>query len=75
MREIVGMSYRIKLSLDVACEDSDAAEDEMEQLADYVGDRLNDGADMQRVVQAMVEALLELSDIDRMTAGPDDIIH
>jgi hypothetical protein len=69
------MAYRIKLSLDVACEDSDAAEDEMDWLADYVGDRLEDGADVQRIVQAMVEALIELADAGGMMAGPDDIIH
>jgi hypothetical protein len=69
------MTYRIKLSLDVACEDSSDAEDEMDWLANYVGDRLEDGADVQRIVQAMVEALIELGDADKMMAGPDDIIH
>jgi hypothetical protein len=69
------MTYRIKLSLDVACEDSSDAEDEMDWLANYVGDRLEDGADVQRIVQAMVEALIELGDADGMMAGPDDIIH
>ena len=69
------MAYRIKLSLDVACEDSDAAEDEMDRLAVYVGDRLEDGADVQRIVQAMVETLIELAEADGMMAGPGDIIH
>ena len=69
------MAYRIKLSLDVACEDSDAAEDEMDQLANYVGDRLNDGADVQRIVQAMVESLIELGDAGGLIAGMNDTIH
>ena len=69
------MTYRFKLSLDVACEDRSDAEDEMDWLANYVGDRLEDGADVQRTVQAMVEALIELGDADSMMAGPDDIIH
>ena len=34
------MSYRIKLTLDVACEDNQAAEDEIDWLAGYVSDRL-----------------------------------
>tara|TARA_R110001592_G_scaffold14340_2_gene64296 strand:- start:2116 stop:2325 length:210 start_codon:yes stop_codon:yes gene_type:complete len=69
------MSYRIGLSLDIACEDSDAADDEMEQLSNYVGDRLNDGASMQRIVQAMVEALMELGGVDDMPASSSDTIH
>lgn len=69
------MSYRIGLSLDIACEDSVAAEDEMEQLSNYVGDRLNDGASMQRIVQAMVEALMEFGGVDDMPASSGDTIH
>jgi len=69
------MSYRIKLTLDVACEDSQEAEDEIDWLAGYVGDRLDEGADMQRIVQAMVEALVELSEIDELTGAEGNTIH
>ena len=69
------MTYRIKLSLDVACEDDDAAEAELTWLAEYVEERLNHGADMQRIVQAMVEALVELGDAGELMAGMNDTIH
>jgi|GEM_PF-1651464 hypothetical protein len=69
------MSYRIKLTLDIACEDNQAAEDEIDWLADYVSDRLNEGADMQRIVQAMVEALVELSDINELMGAEGNTIH
>ena len=69
------MTYRIRLSLDVACEDDDAAEAELTWLAEYVEERLNHGADMQRVVQAMVEALVELGDAGELMAGMNDTIH
>jgi hypothetical protein len=69
------MTYRIKLSLDIACEDDDAAEAELTWLAEYVEERLNHGADMQRVVQAMVEALVELGDAGELMAGINDTIH
>ncbi len=69
------MSHRIRMSLDVACEDDDAAEEEFTWLADYVEERLNHGADMQRIVQAMVEALLELGEDAGMMAGVNDTIH
>lgn len=69
------MSYRIKLTLDIACEDSQAAEDEIDWLACYVGDRLEEGADMQRIVQAMVEALVELSDINELMGAEGNTIH
>jgi hypothetical protein len=69
------MTYRIRLSLDVACEDDDAAEAELTWLAEYVEDRLNHGADMQRVVQAMVEALVELGEDAGLMAGVNDTIH
>jgi len=69
------MTYRIRLSLDVACEDDDAAEAEFTWLAEYVEERLNHGADMQRVVQAMVEALVELGEDAGLMAGVNDTIH
>ena len=69
------MTYRIRLSLDVACEDDDAAEAELTWLAEYVEERLNHGADMQRVVQAMVEALVELSDINELMGAEGNTIH
>jgi len=69
------MSHRIRMSLDVACEDDDAAEAEFTWLAEYVEERLNHGADMQRIVQAMVEALLELGEDEWLMAGVNDTIH
>ena len=69
------MTYRIRLSLDVACEDDDAAEAELTWLAEYVEERLNHGADMQRVVQAMVEALVELGEDAGLMAGVNDTTH
>ena len=69
------MTYRIKLSLDIACEDDDAAEAELTWLAEYVEERLNHGADMQRIVQAMVEALVELGGAGELMAGMNDTIH
>ena len=69
------MSYRIKLTLDVACEDNQEAEDEIDWLAGYVSDRLEEGADMQRIVQAMVEALVELSDINELMGAEGITIH
>ena len=69
------MSYRIKLTLDVACEDNQAAEDEIDWLAGYVSDRLEEGADMQRIVQAMVEALVELSDNNELMGAEGNTIH
>ena len=69
------MSYRIKLTLDIAGEDNQEAEDEIDWLADYVSDRLNEGADMQRIVQAMVEALVELSDINELMGAEGNTIH
>ena len=69
------MTYRIRLSLDVACEDDDAAEAELTWLAEYVEERLNHGADMQRVVQAMVEAIVELGEDAGLMAGVNDTIH
>jgi hypothetical protein len=50
--------------MSINCEDTQEAEDEMEELAGYVGDRITDGADMSRIMQAMVEALVELGEDD-----------
>ena len=63
------------MSLDVACEDDDAAEAEFTWPAEYVEERLSHGADMQRIVQAMVEALLELGEDAGLMAGVNDTIH
>ena len=56
-------------------EGNDAAEAELTWLAEYVEERLNHGADMQRVVQAMVEALVELGEDVGLMAGVNDTIH
>ena len=56
------MSYRLQLSMSLNCDDSDEAEDELDALAFYVAGRIEGGVDYDRVVQAMVEALVELSD-------------
>jgi len=46
------------------CDDSDEAELELDELADYIGGRLTDGSDYERVIQAMVEAIVELHSSD-----------
>tara|TARA_R110000850_G_scaffold155610_1_gene279843 strand:+ start:420 stop:614 length:195 start_codon:yes stop_codon:yes gene_type:complete len=58
------MSYQLKLRLTASCEDTQEAEDEMEELSSYIGQRISDGADESRVVQAMIEALIEIGEDD-----------
>ena len=58
------MAYRIELRMSLNCDDSDEAELELDELADYIGGRLVDGSDYERVVQAMVEAIVELHSAD-----------
>ena len=56
------MAYRIELKMSLNCDDSDEAELELDELADYIAKRLTDGSDYERVIQAMVEAIVELHD-------------
>ena len=58
------MAYRIELKMSLNCDDSDEAELELDELADYIGGRLIDDSDYERVVQAMVEAIVELHSVD-----------
>jgi len=58
------MAYRIELRMSLNCDDSDEAELELDELADYIGGRLTDGSDYERVIQAMVEAIVELHSSD-----------
>ena len=47
----------IKMTITVPIEESDAADTEIEELHDYITSRLEDGADIHRVVQSLTEAL------------------
>ena len=47
----------IKMTITVPIEESDAADKEIEELHDYIASRLEDGADIHRVVQSLTEAL------------------
>ena len=58
------MAYRIELKMSLNCDDSDEAELELDELAEYIGGRLTDGSDYDRVIQAMVEAIVELHSVD-----------
>ena len=60
------MAYRIELRMSLNCDDSDEAELELDELADYIGGRLVDGSDYERVIQAMVEAIVELHSADQV---------
>jgi hypothetical protein len=64
------MAYRIELRMSLNCDDSDEAELELDELADYIGGRLVDGSDYERVIQAMVEAIVELHSADQV-----DTVH
>ena len=64
------MTYRIELRMSLNCDDSDEAELELDELADYIGGRLVDGSDYERVIQAMVEAIVELHSADQV-----DTVH
>ena len=47
----------IKMTIIVPIENNDAADTEIEELHDYIANRLEDGADINRVVQSLTEAL------------------
>ena len=58
------MAYRIEMKMSLNCDDSNEAELELDELADYIGGRISNGSDYERVVQAMVEAIVELHSVD-----------
>tara|TARA_R110000744_G_scaffold879_1_gene3279 strand:+ start:310 stop:504 length:195 start_codon:yes stop_codon:yes gene_type:complete len=58
------MAYRIELKMSLNCDDSDEAELELDEMAEYISGRLSDGSDYERVIQAMVEAIVELHSAD-----------
>ena len=64
------MAYRIELKMSLNCDDSDEAELELDEMAEYISGRLSDGSDYERVIQAMVEAIVELH-----SADDSDTVH
>ena len=58
------MAYRIELKMSLNCDDSDEAELELDEMAEYISGRLSDGSVYERVIQAMVEAIVELHSAD-----------
>ena len=47
----------VKMTIIVPIENNDEADAEMNELHDYIASRLEDGADIHRVVQSLTEAL------------------
>lgn len=66
------MSYTMSMRLELICSDCEQSDEELEMLAEYVEDRLRDGADIYRVMQSLAEGLVGLHDD---VLGYDGTIH
>ena len=55
------MSFNIKLSLDLHCDDRDENDMELDLLCDYISDRLM-VVDPEIVMQSLAEAIIDMSD-------------
>lgn len=53
--------FNINLTLDLTCNDSDEADEELDLLCDYISDRLL-VTDQRTVMQALAEIIIELND-------------
>ena len=53
--------FNIKLTLDLTCENSSEADEELDLLCDYISDRLLI-TDQRTVMQALAELIIELHD-------------
>lgn len=51
--------------------DEDESDMEIDLISDYIGDRLNDGADMRNIVPALVALLMAYADDN----GASEVIH
>jgi len=57
------MSFRIQFEVLLEnCSESDEANHELDALADYVGDRMQDGVEPETMLQALAECLCGLND-------------
>lgn len=66
------MSYTMSMRLELVCSNCEQSEKELELLAEYVEERLMDGADIYRVMQSLAEGLVGLHDD---VLGHDGTIH
>ena len=57
--------FNINLTLDLTCNDSDEADEELDLLCDYISDRLL-VTDQRTVMQALAEIIIELNDQSRV---------
>jgi hypothetical protein len=65
------MAYELRLVLNLKCEDNEEQMDETEMLTSYLGERLVNNADPNRLMQSLAEALIEMDseDIFKIDAG------
>lgn len=58
------MAYGLKIVMELQCRDDDEQDNETEMLTSYLGDRLVDNADPNRLIQSLAEALIEMESED-----------
>ena len=58
------MAYGLKIVMELQCRDDDEQDNETEMLTSYLGDRLVDNADPNRLMQSLAEAVIETESED-----------
>tara|TARA_R110000803_G_scaffold114060_2_gene182519 strand:- start:244 stop:465 length:222 start_codon:yes stop_codon:yes gene_type:complete len=56
-------TFRLEVVLRLVCVESEAADDEMEALSDYVSERMARGIGVGAIMQSLAEVLIGLDDM------------
>jgi hypothetical protein len=56
-------TFKVDIVLRLTCEESEAADDELDALTEYVSDRMADGVSMSAIMQSLAETLVGLDEL------------
>ena len=56
-------TFRLDLVIRLICEESESADDELDALSEYIGERMSDGVSMGMIMQSLAETLVGLDEM------------
>tara|TARA_R110000782_G_scaffold58141_1_gene121684 strand:- start:25 stop:234 length:210 start_codon:yes stop_codon:yes gene_type:complete len=56
-------TFRLDLVMRLQCEESESADDELDALSEYIGERMEQGVSMIAIMQSLAETLVGLDEM------------
>ena len=66
-------TFRLDLVMRLQCEESESADDELDALSEYIGERMEQGVSMGAIMQSLAETLVGLDEM--MAESLSETLH